>query len=191
MTVESFDKYLGEDSQIKLNQVLNRDTFTWSWSSVYDANEDGTLKLFDNYPRDKKYELTCDPLDNRRLVHTFYHYRSWTKESLEGSPHFEGIQTFLEKLDPKSLVRVRAVLDVRKPSVVEHGFYTYYDAAPYNGLKTAILFMNTNDGYIKIEDGTKIDCLYNRLVVFPANMSYTTTSCSNQPESIFIEVNYF
>ena len=44
MTVESFDKYLGDDSQIKLNQVLNRDTFTWSWNSIYDTNEDGTLK---------------------------------------------------------------------------------------------------------------------------------------------------
>ena len=64
------------------------------------TNEDGTLKLFDNYPRDNEYKLTCDPLDNRRLVHIFYHYRSWNKESLQGSPHFEGIQTFLEKLDP-------------------------------------------------------------------------------------------
>ena len=191
MTVESFDKYLGEDSQTKLNQVLNRDTFTWVWSSVYDANEDGTLILFDNYPRDKKYELACDPLDNRRLVHMFYHYRYWNKEPLEGSPHFTGIQTFFEKLQPRSLVRVRALLDVRKPSVFEHGFHTYYDAAPYDGLKTAILFMNNNDGYIKFEDGTKSDCVYNRLVTFPANMPYTTTSCSDQPQSIFIEVNYF
>ena len=102
-----------------------------------------------------------------------------------------GMPAFFEKLQPRSLIRVRAVLDVRKPSVFEHGFHTYYDAAPYDGLKTAILFMNNNDGYIKFEDGTKIDCVYNRLVVFPANMPYTTTSCSDQPQSIFIEVNYF
>ena len=38
MTVESFDKYLGEDSQTKLNQVLNRDTFTWSWSILEEVS---------------------------------------------------------------------------------------------------------------------------------------------------------
>jgi len=56
---------------------------------------------------------------------------------------------------------------------------------------TAILYMNTNNGYTKFEDGTKVESVANRMITFPANMKHSGTSCTDEKTRVVINFNYF
>jgi len=53
------------------------------------------------------------------------------------------------------------------------------------------LYVNTNNGYTKFEDGTKVESVANRLVTFPANMKHKGTSCTDEKIRVVINFNYF
>ena len=56
---------------------------------------------------------------------------------------------------------------------------------------TSIFYVNTNNGYTKFEDGTKVESVANRMVTFPANMKHTGTSCTDEKIRVVINFNYF
>ena len=56
---------------------------------------------------------------------------------------------------------------------------------------TSILYVNTNNGYTKFEDGTIVESVANRLVSFPSNMKHTGTSCTDEKTRVVINFNYF
>ena len=60
----------------------------------------------------------------------------------------------------------------------------------YSGLKGALFSLNTCDGYTGFEDGTQIDSVENRVVFFDATKQHHSTSCSNAPYRLNINVNY-
>ena len=78
--------------------------------------------------------------------------------------------------------------------VVEHGLHIDVTDAETNKIghlmKTSILYMNTNDGYTKFEDGTKVESVANRMVTFPNSMKHTGTTTSNSEYRLVINFNY-
>ena len=56
---------------------------------------------------------------------------------------------------------------------------------------TSIFYMNTNNGYTKFEDGTKVESVANRMVTFPANMKHAETSCTDEKIRVVINFNLF
>ena len=56
---------------------------------------------------------------------------------------------------------------------------------------TSIFYVNTNNGYTKFEDGTKVESVANRMVTFPSNMKHTGTSCTDERIRVVINFNYF
>ena len=62
---------------------------------------------------------------------------------------------------------------------------------PPNDLKTAILYLNTNNGYTQFAS-RKVSSVANRLVVFKADESHfgTTNSC-DAPYRLVLNLNYF
>ena len=57
--------------------------------------------------------------------------------------------------------------------------------------KAAILSINTCDGYTKLKDGTKIDSIENRILLFDASKPHTPSTTTDQPVRINININYF
>ena len=76
---------------------------------------------------------------------------------------------------------------ISAPSFREHGMHTDYDF-PH---KAAILSINNCDGYTKLEDGTKIDSVANRIVVFDGSKPHTSSNVNDQPVRININYNWF
>ena len=56
---------------------------------------------------------------------------------------------------------------------------------------TSIFYVNTNNGYTKFEDGTKVESVANRLLTFPANMKHTGTSCTDEKTRVVINCNFY
>ena len=56
---------------------------------------------------------------------------------------------------------------------------------------TSIFYINTNNGYTKFKDGTKVESIANRMITFPANMEHCGTSCTDKNIRIVINFNYY
>ena len=57
-------------------------------------------------------------------------------------------------------------------------------------MTTAIYYLNTNNGYTEFEDGTKVDSVRNRLVVFPTNTTHRAAGQTDTSKRIVINFNY-
>ena len=85
---------------------------------------------------------------------------------------------FFEKLDAYCLTRVKINLLKREEKIIEHGMHIDIAYAPENAL-TSILYINTNNGYTKFENGDKVESVENRLVTFPNSLRHagSTNNC--------------
>ena len=100
----------------------------------------------------------------------------------------------MELIQPVSLWRIKANLLTRTPNIVKNAFHVDMSYASEEKLKqwtTSIFYVNTNNGYTKFEDGTKVECVANRMVTFPANMKHGGTSCTDKRIRVVINFNYF
>ena len=95
-----------------------------------------------------------------------------------------------EKIKVNSLMRVKMNLYHRTEKINEHGFHVDFNNVP--NLKTAVFYINTNNGYTKFENGKVIKSLENTLVTFPSYLKHmgSTNNCSS-PTRIVININYF
>ena len=115
------------------------------------------------------------------FTHTFY------KNSAPNSSDFPILEPILERIDYKALIRVRANLYVAKKEFIEHGRHTDF---PYEH-QVMILYINTNNGFTRLEDGTKIDSIANRAVFFDASKPHNSTNCTDEPCRINLNISYF
>ena len=130
-------------------------------------------------PEDK---LLCEELDNFHFTHLFY------KDYQITSDKTELILPIIQKLNIRALIKIKANLTPRTNKILKHCLHRDLD---YNDSYTAVYYVNTNDGYTLFEDGTKIDSIENRIIIFPSNMMHTGTTCTNQKNRIVINFNYF
>ena len=96
---------------------------------------------------------------------------------------------FLEKLDVYSLQRIKINLQIKTEKIIEHGMHIDCSNAPESAL-TSILYMNTNNGYSKFEDGTVVESVANRMVTFPAKRRHKGSSCTDEKRRVVINFNY-
>jgi len=96
----------------------------------------------------------------------------------------------LEKIKPASILRIKANLLTKELSTSEHGFHTDISNLKMP-CKTAVFYINTNNGYTLFEDGTKVDSVENRLVTFDSTIPHTGSSCTDAQVRCVINFNYY
>ena len=52
-------------------------------------------------------------------------------------------------------------------------------------------YLNTNDGYTVFEDGTQIESVKNRILIFKTSLKHTGTNCTDQKRRVLINFNYY
>ena len=107
-------------------------------------------------------------------------------------PNYNIMIPLLELINPFSIIRIQANLLTRTPEIVESKFHVDL-SLPEQQLKqwtTSIFYVNSNNGYTKFEDGTKVESVANRMVTFPANMKHMGSSCTNERTRVIINFNY-
>ena len=93
----------------------------------------------------------------------------------------------LTLLGVKALKRIKTNMYPYSEKLIEHGMHIDYPW-PHKG---ALFSINTCDGYTKLEDGTKIDSVANRMLLFDSSKLHCSTNCTNQSARVNINFNYF
>jgi len=128
-----------------------------------------------------------DDVDKFQFIHAFY------DNHMPMSPFSNELDSIINIIQPFSIVKIRAKLLTRTPEIVESTFHVDIPLLEEN-LKqwtTSIFYINTNNGYTKFEDGTIVESVANRMVIFPADMEHTGTSCTDEKTRVVINFNYF
>ena len=102
------------------------------------------------------------------------------------STHYKTIIPLLDKLDVQCLIRIKANLYPNTEILHEHPMHVDRDFS-HSG---AILSLNTCDGYTKLKDGTKIDSVANRILLFDPSEEHCSTTATNVPARFNININY-
>ena len=128
------------------------------------------------------YTKSVDTLNNYQFIHVFYNHHN-----INGL--YSIIAPIVEYLSPESLIRIKANLNPRTESRYKFEYHTDYESKS-SDRKTAIYYVNSNDGITILEDGTEIESVANRLVIFDQKISHTGTTCTNQKVRCLINFNY-
>ena len=86
-----------------------------------------------------------------------------------------------------SLIRIKCNLYPWTNEVREHATHVDY-RFPHNG---PLFSLNTCDGYTKLEDGTKIESVENRMLLFNGGSEHCSTTTSNEKVRFNINFNFF
>ena len=116
---------------------------------------------------------------------------------MDGAPRshdYNLIIPIIQKVQPMAFWRIKSNLLTKTPTIVENEFHVDIGDTSKEKSKqwtTSIFYINTNNGYTKFEDGTKVESVANRFVTFPSNIKHTGTSCTDEKTRIVINFNYF
>jgi hypothetical protein len=95
---------------------------------------------------------------------------------------FSLVQKAVDKLDPISLLRVKANLNPQTNKIVETGEHQdMYD----DRFTSAVLFLNNCNGYCRIGD-TKFFSEENKLIMFNSNTKHTGSTCTDVSRRVLI-----
>ena len=134
------------------------------------------------------YAEESENLEKSQFCYQLYRNHTW-----QGAG--ESIVTpFLHRLKAVALVRVKANLQVRTETRKQNNFHVDLlnpDHEPYENLLTAIYYVNSNDGVTVFEDGTEVESVANRMVVFPSKTKHTGTTCTDQKRRVVVNFNFF
>lgn len=84
------------------------------------------------------------------------------------------------------LLRVKGNLYPKDDTFIEHDWHFDFPFK-HNG---AIFYINTNNGYTILEDGTKIESVENRMLFFDASKKHKSTNCTDAQYRMNINFNY-
>ena len=161
---EIIDNFLPKDEFNNLNDAMNKDMPWFYLDSV------------------------ATPEDNGKTNNSYYYFfHLLYSESMPCSPSFDIVVPLLNALKMKALMRVKANLYPSTKKIIQHDSHVDF---PYKH-KGALFSINTCDGCTVLDDGTRIDSVANRLLLFDSSKEHSSTTCTNDKVRMNININYF
>ena len=165
MSVKVIDNFLSPSQYHELTSLIMAPDFCWSFQ---DSVIGGTLECREDY--------------NYQFIHCFHIDLEQT------SPSYKLLmRLFFDKLGVRSIVRIKANLNTQTEKNIIHGFHTDVDFL----CKTAVYYVNSNNGFTIFDNGEKVDSVANRMVIFNSNKKHSGSTCTDQKRRVVINFNYF
>lgn len=158
------DNVLSENDLLVLQETMLGQSFPWY------------------YHDNKVSSENSDHLFNFQFTHMFYR-----KYNIQ-SQYVKIIEPILSILDPSAIVRIKANLSPVSDKIIEYPLHVDYDK--FHG-RTAIFYVNTNNGYTFFQNGEKILTKENRLVIFDSRIQHSGTTCTDSKYRCVINFNYY
>lgn len=167
------------------------------------------MEVLDNFLPQEEYEsvyhsmmtnkfpwyINQGPVDANKVEdYQAYQFFNIMFNQFEGKgPEFEIAARLLNYVQPYQLLRVKANLTPYSGATsYEHGMHCDVNTDIIKGSKTAVYYVNTNNGYTRFEDtGEKVESIANRLCIFDADRKHTGSTPTNNKQRVVINLNYF
>jgi GR25 family glycosyltransferase involved in LPS biosynthesis len=159
------DNFLNYNDFIEIKNLLLSKNFPWYYGVVVEDDAIVEDQLGDAY--------------NFQFTHVFYN------NFLSNGEYYFKLEKLLTKINPKSLLRIKANLSPRTDKIVEYGYHI-----DFPDVISCIFYINTNNGYTKFKTGEIVDSVENRIVFFDSNHLHTGSSCTDQDRRIAINLNF-
>tara|TARA_R100001086_G_scaffold240023_1_gene165809 strand:+ start:592 stop:1104 length:513 start_codon:yes stop_codon:yes gene_type:complete len=155
------NNFLKPDEFKDIQQVLSSEYFPWYFND---------------------YKVTGD--NKFQFVHRFYDQR----EGGNLSSATEHLLPIFRTIGMRALIRAKSNLNIIDSKQTRDTFHCDYKE---KGLMTAIFYINTNNGKTVFKNGEEVDCVENRLVIFPCQMEHTGKMQSDTKRRIVLNINYY
>jgi hypothetical protein len=110
------------------------------------------------------------------------------KDHSINSSYYNIIKPIVDKLNVFALRRIKANFYPSTKEIIKHAYHIDHPT-PNTG---SIYYINTNNGKTILDDGTEVESIENRLLIFEANVKHRSTTCTDDPIGRFnINFNYF
>ncbi|NBW58518.1 hypothetical protein EBR43_12250 [bacterium] len=171
------------DASIIRDTLLSNE-FSWHYADVLSYDKECDAEHF-------KKEFSALVKDGRKAPEKplGYFTHMFFKDYMITSNLFQIIVPIINMLQVNALMRVKANFYTNqvKDQVMSHPSHRDHEVTH----KAAIYYVNTNNGYTILEDGTKIESIANRILLFDGSTLHSSTDCSDQPYRVNINFNYF
>jgi hypothetical protein len=117
-----------------------------------------------------------------QYTHMFY------DDNKINSNFYDLIIPLIEKLNVRSLIRVKANMTIGDPEPIESGMHVDF---PYEDSKTAVFYLNSNNGYTLFENGKQIPSEQNSIALFESQLKHCGVTCTDEQVRVVININYF
>ena len=167
--MEIIDNFLPEYQFKQIQSIFLGDLFPWYYNErIVNPTEEGY--------NSKDYQFT----------HTFFDKRPpWNGDQYHSSSFFSIIEPNLKLLGVTKLYRIKANLN---PRTVFHRRGGYH--IDYPDIKTAVYYVNTNNGWTEFKKGGRVKSVANRIVIFDSNLMHQGVTCTDEKRRVVINFNY-
>ena len=167
------------------------------------------MKVYDNFLKDKDFKLIQhlfmgnklpwyyndgiakgmnyedEGPDGYQFVHSFFSIaKPFTSTNTKFHTFFDPIW---HKLSPKYIIRVKANL---RPRTDTHVVSNWHIDTEIRQAKTAIFYLNSNDGYTTFKEGGKVESIENRVILFDSHTQHAGPSCTDKRKRVELNINY-
>lgn len=163
--IKIYDNFLEENDFYNIRSIMSAPSFPWFFTRVLMENEE---------------DMICEEKDNYHFSNVFY---------MDGFPvgnNTDIVAPILYKIKPAAIIRIKANLTTRTEKVILHGYHNDVNFK----CKTAVYYLNTNDGFTAFEDGQVVESVENRMVIFDSDILHTGSTCTNAKYRMLINFNY-
>ena len=120
------------------------------------------------------------PSNDYYFTHLFY-------SGLFVDPNCHIFVDILNQLEVKSLIRIKANLYPSTDNIEYQSEHIDYDYEH----RGAIFYLNTNNGFTTLENGTKVESMQNRLLLFDPSKPHNSTTCTDDKCRVNVNFNFF
>jgi hypothetical protein len=158
------------------------------------------VEVIDNYLNDEDFEAIKSLIfdkgfpwyyenniayDGEKQGNFYYQVHLLYIDNYPNSPYYDKIIPYFDFY--KCLYRVKINMYPNQCEFIEHPMHLDYEFKH----KAALFSLNDCDGYTKFEDGSKVDSVANRLILFDPTKKHCSTNTMNTDRRVNINFNYF
>ena len=163
------------------------------------------MQIVDNALSEENFEFIKKAITEEQDLIEFPWYLQNTGVSVKGDGSFQFTHQFCDQVGNRSsfdyLMKplyyylgvnkfYRCKINLTMKTKETHEFYPLHTDQEFTH-KTAIYYLNTNNGYTLFEDGTKVDSVANRMVLFEGNTLHTGATQTDERFRYVINFNYW
>ena len=131
-------------------------------------------------------------LSNKKNNDSFYFAHMFARHNEPTSTAFELLKPILQKLNVKYILEIRANLVMKTKTKTFSGFHIDIEESPIKTQKTAIFYLNNNNGYTVLDPKKKIKIKSkaNQMLTFDSDVKHGAVLQTDKKRRIVINFNY-